>query len=119
MKKLKPEIDLWPQVWDRDFGFAPIGARKIEPAMNWYYNDTPIDRERHNWLEPERQMLYEAIIAAAISHLGAPQRRDGRKRAVEQICFDRHDLHHGGSRAGVDFTAGLTAGHTQREQGHA
>lgn len=64
-----PEIDLWPQVWDRDFGFAPIGARKIEPAMDWYYNDTPIDRERHNWLEPERQMLYEAIIAAAIARI--------------------------------------------------
>ena len=63
------EMELWPELWDRDFGFAPIGAHKVEPNMIWYYNDNCIDRERHNWLESERQLLYEATIAAAISRI--------------------------------------------------
>jgi len=63
------EMDLWPQIWDQDFGFAPIGAHKVEPNMIWYYNDYCIERDALNWTEREKQLLHEAIIAAAISRI--------------------------------------------------
>ncbi len=63
------EMDLWTDIWDADFGFAPIGAHKVEPNMLWYYNDYCIHPETHNWTETEMQMLYEATIAAAVAHI--------------------------------------------------
>ena len=63
------EMDLWPQIWDRDFGFAPIGAHKVEPSMTWYYNDYSIWRDAPNWTETEKQLLHEATIAAAVAHI--------------------------------------------------
>ncbi len=63
------EMYLWPQIWDRDFGFAPIGAHKVEPNMIWYYNDYSIGRDAHNWTETEKQLLHEATIAAAVARI--------------------------------------------------
>jgi len=60
---------LWPSIWQRDFGFAPIGIHKVEPNMIWYFNDICIEEESHRWTQSEMHKLYDAQIAAAISRV--------------------------------------------------
>lgn len=61
------EMNPWPSIWELDFGFAPIGAHKIEPDMLWYFNSRCMDGGE--WNQTEMHMLYASQIAAALSRL--------------------------------------------------
>ncbi len=64
------EIELWPAIWERDFGFAPIGVHKVEPNMVWFYDDACIETSA-DLLEHGTgiEKLAEAQIAAALSRV--------------------------------------------------
>lgn len=63
------EIELWPAIWERDFGFAPIGVHKTEPDMIWFYDDACIDGSAKDWSLTDIEKLAEAQIAAALSRV--------------------------------------------------
>lgn len=63
------EMCLWPAIWERDFGFAPVGVHRVEPNMVWYFNDNSVEENSTRWTQTEMQKLYDAQIAAAISRV--------------------------------------------------
>lgn len=64
------EMELWPVIWDADFGFSPIGVHKVEPSLLWYFNNKCItQKERNDWSEVEMHKLYVVQIAAAVSRV--------------------------------------------------
>jgi len=63
------ELDLWPAIWERDFGFAPIGVHKVEPNMMWFYDETCIDPVMHDWSQVDIEKLADVQIAAAVSRI--------------------------------------------------
>ena len=64
-------MQLWPEIWKQDFGFAPIGVHKVESEYTfWYFNNKCLtDAEIAQWSETETHTLYAAQIAAAISRV--------------------------------------------------
>ncbi len=62
------EMCLWPAIWERDFGFAPVGMHQDRDTV-WYFNDLCIEHESHRWTQTEMHKLYDAQIAAAISRV--------------------------------------------------
>lgn len=63
------EMCLWPSIWERDFGFAPVGMHKVEPNMVWYFDDISIEEKSARWTQKEMHRLYDAQIASAISRV--------------------------------------------------
>lgn len=59
------EMKDWPSLWELDFGFAPIGAHRIEPSMIWCFNDKCMDGD--SWSQREMHSIYNAQMAAALA----------------------------------------------------
>ena len=63
------ELDLWPAIWERDFGFAPVGVHIVEPNMLWFYGDICIDPVAPAWSQMDMDKLAEVQIGAAIARV--------------------------------------------------
>ncbi len=61
------EMKDWPALWDLDFGFAPIGAHKINASMVWYFNEMSMVAD--SWSQASKHSIYNAQIAAALARL--------------------------------------------------
>lgn len=61
------EMELWPAIWEQDFGFAPIGMHRVEHDMLWYFNGDCLRISA--WTTPKKEKLHNAQIGAAVARI--------------------------------------------------